>query len=84
MFSESKKSVADIERELIAMYGSSSGVQQSTKKQIKELQLKENQALASDNYDLAEELGHQIDELQQDLDSARYKIPVNDTKVITR
>lgn len=50
-------------------------------KQLQTLVEQESQAIADDNYDLAEELATTIDQLKQDIEKSKYRVPVGDVKV---
>lgn len=80
-FSEDKKSVTSIEEELFHLYSETESDKCGKKHQITELQKEESQALASDNYDLAENISNRIDQLKADLESSHYRLPANDKKV---
>ena len=63
------------------MYTGSPHVESLKEQQFKDLQLKESQALASENYDLAEEISDRMEQLQAELECARYRLPAQDNKV---
>ena len=73
-------SVTSIEEELFHLYSETEN-DECKKHQITELQKEESQALANDNYDLAENISNKIEQLKTDLESSRYRLPANDKKV---
>ncbi|KAL9958005.1 hypothetical protein ACROYT_G034966 [Oculina patagonica] len=81
ILSEDKRSLDYLEEELLQLYTESNNTQNEKEQQFKELQLKESQALASDNYDLAEEISDRMEQLKADLECARYRLPAQDSKV---
>lgn len=63
------------------MYTGSHNVESLKEQQFKELQVEESQALASENYDLAEEISDRMEQLKAELECARYRLPAQDNKV---
>lgn len=63
------------------MYTESNNAENEKEQQFKDLQLEESQALASDNYDLAEEISDRMEQLKAELECARYRLPAQDRKV---
>ena len=63
------------------MYTETESAINEKEQQVKKLQLQESEALASDNYDLAEEISNRIEQLKADLESSRYRLPAQDEKV---
>ena len=63
------------------MYTGSHNVESLKEQQFKELQLEESQALASENYDLAEEISDRMEQLKAELECSRYRLPAQDNKV---
>lgn len=41
----------------------------------------ESNAIANDNYDLAEELAVKIEQIEEDLENTKYKVPTVDVEV---
>ena len=80
-WSEDKRSLRILEEDLLQMYTGSLTVESLKEQQFKELQLEESQALASENYDLAEEISDRMEKLKTELESARYRLPAQDNKV---
>lgn len=66
---------------MLQMYTGSHNVESLKEQQFKELQLEESQALASENYDLAEEISDRMEQLKAELECARYRLPAQDNKV---
>ena len=64
------------------MYTDTEGTISEKEQQIKKLQQEENQALANDNYDLAEEISSSLEQLEIDLEFSRYRLPAQDEKVL--
>ena len=64
------------------MYTDTEGTISEKEQQIKKLQQEENQALANDNYDLAEEISSRLEQLEIDLEFSRYRLPAQDEKVL--
>lgn len=64
------------------MYTETEGAVSDTEQQIKKLQQEESQALANDNYDLAEEISSRLEQLKIDLEFSRYRLPAQDDKVL--
>ena len=64
------------------MYSETEGTISDKEKQIKKLQQEESQALANDNYDLAEEISSRLEQLKIDLEFSRYRLPAQDEKVL--
>jgi len=63
------------------MYTGSHNVESLKEQQFKELQVEESLALASENYDLAEEISDRMEQLKAELECARYRLPAQDNKV---
>lgn len=66
---------------MLQMYTGSHNVEKLKEQQFKELQVEESQALASENYDLAEEISDRMEQLKAELECARYRLPAQDNKV---
>ena len=66
---------------MLQVYSETESDEHKKKQQVTELQKEESQALATDNYDLAEKISSRIDHLKADLESSRYRLPANDDKV---
>ena len=66
---------------MLEVYSETNNVERDKEQQFKELQLEESQALASDNYDLAEEISDRMEKLKADLECVRYRLPAQDSKV---
>lgn len=66
---------------MLQMYTGSHNVESLKEQQFKELQVEESQALASENYDLAEEISDRMEQLKAELECARYRLPAQDNKV---
>ena len=66
---------------MLQVYTESHHAETLKEQQFKELQLQESQALASENYDLAEEISERMEQLQAELECARYRLPAQDNKV---
>ena len=66
---------------MLQMYTGSLNVESLKEQQLKELLLEESQALASENYDLAEEISDRMEQLKTELECARYRLPAQDNKV---
>ena len=64
------------------MYTDTEGTISDKEQQIKKLQGEESQALANDNYDLAEEISSRLEQLKIDLEFSRYRLPAQDEKVL--
>ena len=64
------------------MYTDTEGTISEKEQQIKKLQQEESQALANDNYDLAEEISSRLEQLEIDLEFSRYRLPAQDEKVL--
>lgn len=79
--SEDKRSLISFEEEVLQVYSETESDEHKKKQQVTELQKEESQALATDNYDLAEKISSRIDQLKADLESSRYRLPANDDKV---
>ena len=69
---------------MLKFYSETESDEHKKKQQVTELQKEESQALANDNYDLAEKISSRIDQLKADLESSRYRLPANDDKVKIR
>jgi len=63
------------------MYTELESTENEKEQQVKALQFEESQALANDNYDLAEEINNRIEQLRADLETSRYRLPAQDHKV---
>ena len=70
-----------LEEDLLQMYTGSLNVESLKEQQFKELQLEESQALASENYDLAQEISDRMEQIKAELECARYRLPAQDNKV---
>ena len=68
---------------LFKLYTEAESSEYEKEQQVKELQLEESQALANDNYDLAEEINNRIEQVKAELESSRYRLPAQDDKVKT-
>lgn len=79
--SEGKESLRSLEEELFKLYTETESIENEKEQQIKQLQQKESQALANDNYDEAEEISYRMEQLKADLESSRYRLPAQDDKV---
>lgn len=66
---------------MLEVYTGSQNADNEKERQFKELELEESQALASENYDLAEEISNRMEQLKADLECARYRLPAQDNKV---
>lgn len=66
---------------MLEVYTGSQNADNEKERQFKELELEESQALASENYDLAEEISDRMEQLKADLECARYRLPAQDNKV---
>lgn len=66
---------------MLEVYTGSQNADNEKERQFKELELEESQALASENYDLAEEISDRTEQLKADLECARYRLPAQDNKV---
>lgn len=66
---------------MLEVYTGSQNADNEKERQFKELELEESQALASENYDLAEEISNRMEQLKADLKCARYRLPAQDNKV---
>lgn len=66
---------------MLQMYTGSHNVESLKEQQFKELQVEESLALASENYDLAEEISYRMEQLKAELECARYRLPAQDNKV---
>lgn len=66
---------------MLQMYTGSHNVESLKEQQFKELQVEESLALASENYDLAEEISDRMEQLKAELECARYRLPAQDNKV---
>ena len=64
------------------MYTDTEGTISDKEQQIKKLQQEESQALANDNYDLAEEISSRLEQLKIDLEFSWYRLPAQDEKVL--
>ena len=64
------------------MYSDTEGTISEKEQRIKKLQQEESQALANDNYDLAEEISSRLEQLKIDLEFSRYRLPAQDEKVL--
>ena len=64
------------------MYKNTEGTISEKEQHIKKLQQEESQALANDNYDLAEEISSRLEQLKKDLEFSRYRLPAQDDKVL--
>ena len=80
MFSKDKRCLKSLEEEL-KVYTELCNVENEKEEEFKRLQMEESQALACDNYDLAEEISNRMEQLKQDLEFARYRLPARDDKV---
>lgn len=81
MFSKDKRCLKSLEEELLKIYTELCNVENEKEEEFKRLQMEESQALACDNYDLAEEISNRMEQLKQDLEFARYRLPARDDKV---
>ncbi|XP_022785285.1 cingulin-like [Stylophora pistillata] len=79
--SKDKRCLTSLEEELLKVYTESCNVKNEKEQEFKRLQVEETQALASDNYDLAEEISDRMEQLKQDLQSVKYRLPGQDDKV---
>lgn len=66
---------------MLQVYTESHHAETLKEQKFKELQLEESQALVSENYDLAEEISERMEQLQAELECARYRLPAQDNKV---
>ena len=64
------------------MYTETAGTISEKEQQIQKLQQEESQALANDNYDLAEEISSRLEQLKIDVEFSRYRLPAQDEKVL--
>lgn len=81
VFSKDKRCLKSLEEELLKIYTELCNVENEKEEEFKRLQMEESQALACDNYDLAEEISNRMEQLKQDLEFARYRLPARDDKV---
>lgn len=81
MFSKDKRCLKSLEEELLKVYTELCNVENEKEEEFKRLQMEESQALACDNYDLAEEISNRMEQLKQDLEFTRYRLPARDDKV---
>ena len=81
MSSKDKRCLKILEEELLKVYTELCNVENEKEEEFKRLQMEESQALACDNYDLAEEISNRMEQLKQDLEFARYRLPARDDKV---
>ena len=79
--SKGKTSLKSLEEELYKLYKGTEHTEYEKEQQVKALQLEESQALANDNYDLAEEISNRMEQLKADLESSHYMLPAQDDKV---
>ena len=64
------------------MYTDTEGTISEKEQRIKKLQQEESQALANDNYDLAEEISSRLEQVKIDLEFSRYRLPAQEEKVL--
>ncbi|EDO43772.1 predicted protein [Nematostella vectensis] len=73
--------IEDMESQLVTLYSNSECVLDKYRKELQDLHNKEIDALANDNYDLAEEISSKIEGLESLIESTKYQLPFTDDKV---
>jgi len=81
IYREKEESLACLKNYVIDNYSNAAAVFKVKQQELSKLIEEETSAIANDNYDLAEELAVKIDQIKDDLESAKYKVPTLDDKV---